>query len=108
MRVLHRHFKYKLATKLLGRHSVLIRKVINSVFAVKGTNIERQVVSLMAGGKNCLLSIVLYFKKTKPKTPFLLFTTYSKMRADLFSSRIGFLVVVVKHSALHYKVRGKL
>lgn len=42
---------------------MLIRKVINSVFAVKGTNIKRQIVSLMAGGKNCFLSIKLYFTK---------------------------------------------
>lgn len=32
---------------------MLTRKVINSVFAVKDTNIKRQIVSLMAGGKSC-------------------------------------------------------
>lgn len=85
---------------------MLVRKVINRVFAVKGTNIKRQIVSLMAGGKYYFLSVMLYLKPHK--NPFLLFTAYSKMQTDLFSSQIGFLIFMVKHSALHYKVRGKL
>jgi len=89
MHVLHRLFKYKLATQLLGRHGMLIREVINSVFALKGTNIKRQIVSLMAGGTNCFLSVILYFKKSL-KTPFSCLLLTVKCRLICFQVRLTF------------------
>lgn len=85
-----------------------IGKVINSVFAVKDTKCKRRIVSLMAGRKNCFLSIVLYFRKKQNQKTFCPFTAYSKMHTDLFSRQIDFLIFIVKHSASHYKVSGKL
>lgn len=83
---------------ILGWHWLPIGKVINSVFAVKDTNSKRQIVRWEK-----LLFCPLYVRKT-----FFLFMAYSKRHTDLFSSQIDFLIFMVKVSASHYKVSGKL
>lgn len=67
MHVLERHFKYKLGTQLLGRCWMLTREGINSLSAVKDTNIKRQIISLMAGGESCFFLHIILWKKI-PKT----------------------------------------